>query len=418
MASDYVLDGRALTKSRPVDEHVLTFRAESVRQERTGVHALVRIGANGSVLAWSNFNVERDEDRVRLANSAYTHLNGLKNVYAKELLKNDLDQFCSGLWDAQIAHLAPVMMEGTLKAAMPAFLLYPFVLAQGGTIIFAPPGRGKSYTLMMMAVVVDAGLQTVWQPVKHCRVLFINLERSQGSVADRLGNINGALGLVRSRPIATINARGKSLLNVAAAAERYIGDEGIELVVVDSISRAGAGTLNADDNVNRVCDTLNGLGPAWVGLAHTPRADESHLYGSVMFEAAADVVVQLLSQQDEDGPLGVGLQITKQNDIGRTPMWTMALEFCETGLSRVRNAKVGEFPDIEAARKMTMRDKVRQHLEEIKEASASEIAEDLGLNRSNVANLLSSDKWFKRLRKLGRETMYGLAPIGESEAAS
>jgi hypothetical protein len=391
MPSNYVTDGHALVKRRQVDtEHAMLFRAEGIRQERTGVHARITLDCNGAVLAWSNFNIEKDEDRVRLANSAYLHLNGMAAAYPKTHLKSDLDQFCAGLWDAQIAELAPVLMAGTLEPTPPRFLLYPFVLAEGGTIVFAPPGRGKSYTLMLMAVCVDIGIEKLWRPVRKSKVLFINLERGARSVADRLGNINGALGLERHRPLPTINARGKSLADVAASAERYIGENDVEVVFVDSISRAGAGDLNANESVNRIIDVLNRMCPAWVGLAHTPRADETHVYGGIHFEAGADVVVQLLSEQEEDGPLGIGMQITKQNDIGKVPLWMMALEFSENGLTKVRHARPGEFPEIEAGKKMTMRESVRQHLMDVGASSATEIAQALSLNRSNVANLLAT----------------------------
>lgn len=409
MPSDYKIEGQSVVKRRAVLEHVLLFRADGVRQERTGVHARVTIDCDGAVLAWSNFNVERDEDRVRLSNSAYGHLEGLNGSYAKTHLKNDLDSFCAGLWDAQMSQTMPVEMEGSLHATPPSFLVYPFVLKEGGTIIFAPPGRGKSYTLMLMAVCADAGIETLWRPVRKSRVLFINLERGAKSVADRLGNVNSALGLDRFRPLSTINARGRSLSDVAASAERYIGENGVDCVFVDSISRAGAGDLNANEAVNRIIDVLNRMCPSWVGLAHTPRADETHVYGGIHFEAGADVVVQLLSQQEEDGPLGIGLQITKQNDIGKVPQWTMALEFDETGFSKVRNARPGEFPDVEAGKRMTMREKVREHLEEIKEGTATDIADELGMNRSNVAALLSSDRWFQKIRKRGRDVLYGIS---------
>lgn len=408
MPSSYETEGHALIKRRQADSHTLLFRAENIRQERTGTHARVSIGCDGATLAWSNFNVERDEDRVRLSNSAYKHLNGLAASYPDRLLKADLDSFCAGLWDAQIAQMMPEMMEGTLKAMPPDFVLYPFVLAEGGTIVFAPPGRGKSYTLMLMAVCIDAGLERLWRPIKQRKVLFINLERGARSVADRLGNVNGALGLDRYRPLATINARGRTFADVANAAERYVSENDVGVVFVDSISRAGAGDLKDDVPVNRIADALNRTATSWVALAHTPRADETHLYGSVMFEAAADVVVQLLSEQEEDGPLGIGLQITKQNDIGRVPMWTMALEFADTGLGSVRFARPGEFPEVEQGKRVTMREAVKQHLLDVGASSATEIAEATGFNRANISMLLSRDEAFIRTGNRGRSELYGV----------
>jgi hypothetical protein len=412
--SEYHIDqDGVISATRPIDETLtLGFHAENLRQERTGVHARVSLTCNGADLAWSNFNVERDEDRVRLVNSAVKALPAaFKGAYDDKILKTDLDRFCRGLWDAQIEDMMPSMVGGTLEPTAPSFLLYPFVLAEGGTIIFAPPGRGKSYTLLLMAVCLDAGSEVLWLPVKRSKVLFINLERGARSVADRLGNVNAALGLRRDRPIPMINRRGRTLADVAQAAIRHIRKYGTEVVFVDSISRAGSGDLNENNVVNKIIDQLNAMCPAWVGLAHTPRSDESHLYGGVHFEAGADIVACLLSQQEDDGPLGIGLQITKQNDVGRTPQWLMRLDFNGFGLSSVRPARPGEFTEIESGARKTNKEQIREYLADAdtSRCSATEIGKELGLPRHEVARILNGDPLlFVKLEKRGREQIFGL----------
>jgi len=409
-----VEDGRALVWRRKIGAggddlgQLLELRAETVRRERTGVHARLEVRCNNALLAWSNFNIERDEDRVRLGNSAYKHLDALKDVYPGTYLKSDLDKFCAELWTAFLDLSGPVMMGGTLVPRPPRFVLRPYILDGGGSILFAPPGRGKSYTLMLMMVCVDAGLDQIW-PSEQRKVLFINLERSPGSVEDRLGAINQVLGLPRDRQILTLHARGRSLADVAEVAEEHIRQQHIELVFVDSISRAGAGDLNANDSSNRIIDILNRIAPTWLALAHTPRADESHVFGSIHFEAGADVVIQLLSEQEGRGPLGVGLQITKNNDIGPTSMGMLALEFSDTGLSVVRHARKGEFPEIERGRKLSLREQIREHLLDVGPQTATEIAEELGANRSNVGQILRTGTTFIRGAKLGKRQLYAVA---------
>lgn len=407
MSSDYEVRGETLSKQREAAGHTVGFVAQNVRQERTGVHARISLECDGTVIAWSNFNVERDEDRVRLSNSAFKHLNGLAAAYPQTHLKHDLDSFCLGLWDAQIASMQPQMVGGSTERHGPRFLLRPYIIAGGGTILFAPPGRGKSYTLLTMAISVDAGLSALW-PAQQGRVLFVNLERSPASIEQRIGNVNDALELPRERQIATINARGRSLVDVAAACRRYVAEHEVGCIFVDSISRAGAGTLVADDNVNRICDQLNGFGCAWLGLAHTPRNDESHLYGSMMFEAAADLVVQLLSEQEEGGPLGIGLQLTKKNDVGSAGLWVGALEFDELGLTGVRKARPGEFMDIESKKHMSMKETVREHLLDIGAQDVYQIAEATGFNRSNLATMLAKDGEFVQAGKLGKRQLYAV----------
>jgi len=406
---DYVHQGEQLVWLRTTEAGItLEFRASEVRKERTGVHANVEIWCQGAILAWSgSCNIGKDEERVRLANSAHKHLEVAKTVYPASYLKNDLDKFAYGLDDAWLQLHAPEMMGGSLIIVPPDFRLTPYAIDGGGTIIYAPPGRGKSYTLMLMQISLDAGLDTLW-PVRQCKTLLINLERSRKSVMARLGNINQVLGLPRGREVATINARGRSLTDVQRGAEKFIEQEGIECVFVDSISRAGSGDLNANENVNRIIDVLNRIAPTWVALAHTPRSDETHLYGGIHFEAGADVVVQLNSEQDEGGPLGLGLQIVKNNDTGKWPQWTAALEFSETGLTGIRRARSGEFLQVEGGKKQSVREQLVQHLLDVGARSASEIASDLGMNRSQISRMLAKDSAFVKAGTLGRTQLYAV----------
>lgn len=409
VTGSYERDDQAILRSKQVDdEHALGFRAEAIRQERTGVHARLSISLNDIVLAWTTLNIEKDEDRVRLTNSTYGLLNSLAASYPKPYLKKDLDLFCAGLWDEQLKAFAPEELAGSLEARPPDLLLSPYILRGGGTILFAPPGRGKSYAMLLMAASLHAGISSVW-PTRKVRVLFINLERSRRSIADRIGNVNEVLGLDRGTPLPVMNARGRSLSDILPAARRYVRERQIECVLLDSISRAGFGDLTENAPVNRIVDGLNGLCDTWAALAHTPRSDESHVYGSVHFEAGADVVVQLTSQQEEGGPLGVGLQITKQNDIGAKPLAIIALEFGPTGLSGVRHARRGEFPEIEQNRKMSLRQQVREFVLDHGKATATMVAEGTGLNRANVSHLFANDASFVRVEKIGKETFYGAA---------
>src|SRR3990167_8267614 len=94
----------------------LRIAARDIRREHTGVHANVSISLNWVSLAWTNFNIERDEDRVRLSNSTYAHLDPKANAldiaeFSKTTMKHALDLFCFGLWEehvtAQIGGLMP-----------------------------------------------------------------------------------------------------------------------------------------------------------------------------------------------------------------------------------------------------------------------------------------------------------------------
>lgn len=392
--------------------YMIMLAANNIRRERTGVHAQVVITINGVTLAYSNFNVEKDEERVRLANSTFKSYrdNGLAVDYPATFLKKDLDDFCYGLWDEHLSELMPESMEGG-EAQLPTFLLEPYVIEGGGTLLFAPPGRGKSWSALLMAVAIDAGVNTsVWK-VQQAPVLFVNLERSRQSLLGRLGAVNEALGLPRRRSLDTFNARGRTLFDVYEGCERWIRDHGTKCVVLDSLSRAGLGDMNDNQVGNRTMDMLNALAPTWVAPAHPPRKDASHVFGSQMYDAAADVIVQVLSEQGETGPLGIGLQVVKVNDFRQPPFHILAYEFDEYGVKAVRRARPGEFPEVEAGRKgNTVRD-MREFIldQEGAVASGAQLAEALGRTRGLMSRLLRDRREdFVFVRKEGKTSFYGV----------
>ncbi|GAH52583.1 unnamed protein product, partial [marine sediment metagenome] len=250
------------------------FVASDIRQERTGVHAKVEIHSDGKALSWGICNTDRHEDRTRLANSAYSRMSEtLTEAYSKEELRSDLDKFCLGLWDNHLSYYMPELMQGDDTESPLHFFLKDYVLEGGGTIPFAPPGRGKSLIALFWGVSIDAGISTFWQ-VSQAKVLFVNLERSGQSLKRRLGAVNRLLGLDPKRPLLTLNARGKSLHDVLPICKKAIKTNGVKLVILDSISRAGYGDLTENRPVNTIIDALSGLCKSWIALAHTPRANE------------------------------------------------------------------------------------------------------------------------------------------------
>ena len=384
-----------------------TFSAESIRQERTGVHARVSILLDDQVLSYDLFNVERDRERVHLAKSAWGRLGEVvKKAYPLSEIRLDLDDFCGRLWSAWLSRYRAEMMGGDPDIGPPSFLLEPYVPEGAGAIVYSPPGAGKSYVGLLQAVSIDAGCSTIW-PVKQVPTLFINLERGTLSLKRRIGLVNLALGLEQQRPLLFLNARGRSLVSVMEAVREDIREYKVEMIVLDSLSRAGLGSLTEDTAANAAMDALNALCPTWLALAHTPRADPTHIFGSQMFDAAIDVGVQLLSQRLNDGTLGIGLQVTKSNDTAIPPLEKLALEFDQYGLSAVRQAKTHEFPELTAGRKVSMTEEVEQHLLDVGQATATEIALETGHQRAKISSVLQGSQ-FIRFDRTPKGIPYGV----------
>ena len=389
----------------------ILFRApgNEVRRERTGIHAKVgiflEVDGNQTLLEVHTFNVGRMEERVKLANAAHSALDGISaDEYPRAQMRHDLSIYCSRLWDNSLTSLLPGPVKGNALGEPLVFPLRPYILSGGGTILFAPPGRGKSYTAMLMAVAVDAGNSHLFD-VDQSKVLFVNLERPPNTVSRRLGCVNTALGEDPERELTIMNARGKSLKDIEDVVARAVKEQGIEVVFLDSLSRAGHGDLTENRPVNQIMDTLNAVCPTWFAIAHTPRADESHVYGSIYFDAAADIVIQMLSDQQDDH-LGIGLKVVKGNDLGKQPVLALRYDFDEDGLVSANKASLRDFTGLKT-QTMSPADEMFEYLRhEAGRADAEELARVIGKSRNYVSQILNSDSRFMRLSKDGRKLLW------------
>lgn len=319
----------------------ITFRATNIEKKK----AKIGIYLNDRILEYSYCKYDDAAERNRILNSTYNSLSEIVTaIYTKEDMKHDFRLFCAGLWDQLLDTIPIGAIKGNIDANPTTFLVDPYIMQGAGTILYAPPGKGKSYTALLLAVSIDAGNSNLW-PVTQKRVAFVNLERSEESIARRLGCVNNALGEDPERPLVCINQRGASLADIREIIRKCVTTHEIDCIVLDSISRAAAGDLNDNRSTNALIDTLNSLCKSWVALAHTPRQDSSHVYGSVHFEAGADIMLRMMSEQSPD-KLGIGLQITKANDMPPKPIQALSYLFDSTGLALVEKAKLEDFPGL------------------------------------------------------------------------
>lgn len=409
-----------------VDGLAVILQARNVRKQSTGIHANIGVGflKAGRTIPCDEdtYNISRQPDRERLVRSIYKRpefaalFDGAD--YPLSRMSMDLMLFQRGLWEFELGHHEPRKRAGSATREEPRFLIEPWVVHGGGTILFAPPGTGKSWIGQLIAVMVDAGCDRFWN-VEQVPTLFVNLERSERSVDLRMGDVNAALGLERERELFRLDKRGASFTDVADAVGRLVEREGIGLVVVDSLSRMGLGKMIDDDVANRGMDALNALKTAWLVLAHTPRADATHTYGSQMFDAAADLTVQLLAdEKSKRDTLGLGLKLDKHNDVApQRDVFQLALEFDSHGLTRLRRALPGEFTIIDAQKPQpSPAEVVRAYVLSVGAVDASTVEEETGVKRSTVATLFSGSG-YERAGKEGRRVLYGVSSDGRHDVS-
>lgn len=389
------------------DRNVIEIEAEDIRKDRNGaVKARVKVSMNGIPLAYDRMDVDRHEERVRIANSAHGKLDKIRQeMYSKVLIKHDIDRFCEAVWPTYVGGQTSQWV--TPAKQLPQFLLKPYVLPNAGTIIFGPPGTGKSYLALLMAISMNAGLDKLWPIEAAHPTLFINLERSPDSISNRIACCNTLLGLDEDWPLLVLNARGKSLMDLHEVVKSDIKKYGIEVIILDSISRAGAGGMGKDDVANLITDALNNFGTAWIAIGHSPREDNSHVFGSQMFDAAADIVVKTVGER-KDGPITMMMEVVKDNDIGYQPKEYVTYEFNEYGLADFRQATADEAAIIQVKQGSNL-EQIMCYLKDNGASSAEQVAEATGIKPNTITQAFRRhDDIFVKVAESGKHTLYGL----------
>lgn len=399
----------------------LRFQCHDIRRNRTGIHGKIVISRGSQLLAHSTFNIERDEDRTRLANKAARILGKVNDADGKEYrssdLQHELDVFTNQAWDTFVGSQEPEMMAGNAADNPIEFLARPHVVVGGGTILFGFGGDGKSFTAMLLGVSVDSGTNGFWgvHEGPGRRVLFVNLERSAGSVARRLEGINIALGLDPARPLLTMNRRGQNLKDIAEGMKRAIDKYKVELVVLDSITRTGMGDLNENLTGNSIPDMMSAIAPSWLGIGHSPRGDNSHIFGSSMFDYAADVMVRN-SAIESGSELAVKLEIPKANDVSKKPVMYLAYSFDDDGVNGVRRPKPDEFPELNSDdSKKPHRERIKAYLEANGACEPRDIAEALTIPQASVRVTLKRGPEFIVIQSSGNRSTWGVVDMRHLE---
>ena len=399
--------------NRPIGEGSgVEIAIREIRREHTGMHGFVTLMFGDTILGYDTFNIGRGEERMRLVKASHKMLSGLSaELYSVEAMRHDLDLLCLyATRHYEQNRFQTEEIDPTEHPGPPVYLLRPFIIRGGGSILFAPPKSGKSFIFQIMAVCVAQGIAGPFEAVQKTPVLYVNLERSREEFLRREAAIRTCLGVSGGSGVRYLHARGRGLRAVTPTIAAWHREVGPGLVLYDSISRTGLGKLIDDDVANAFTDTVNGNSETWGALAHTPRADATHQFGSVHYEAGQDIGVRVASEHRE-AELGVMLKVTMANAAGLAPPWFTRLMFDgpDGQLIKIEKAKPNDYPTLQGG-KPSLIDDLISYVGEVGKASATEIAKGTGHHRVSVSDALRADKRFASIGKEGREVMWSLKP--------
>ena len=411
-ASEHGADGERMLGT--TDQ--ITIKIDNARRERTGIHGRIMFFVNGTHIAFDNINLEKGDQRSRFCRDVMRNLSdAIVSIYSEKAVTHDVGVLCQAVisWDMEsvkIDYISPTEFAPPIT-----FPLYPFLREGAGTILFAPPGTGKSWVSLIMGVCLANGLTSPFNALKR-HVIYANLERPRNTFLVRDHAVRRALGFPSDQPsgIGYIHARGLTFKSVLWHIEQEGRKHPDSVVILDSISRTGLGSLLDDTTANQFTDAMNALGLTWLGVGHTPRGDDKHVFGSVHFTAGCDIEVRLVGSE-YGHTLNLLLETVKANDSKRNFKHAISLEFGaeeQEGLVGIREIQADDPGLVVQSTDNSFR--IAHAIELLGgKATPSEIAEETGIALPNVSKVLTGSKGkFVFLedesRNAGRNKYYGV----------
>ena len=371
--------------------------ANNIRHERTGWHAQVAVILDDHPLESDNFNIERSEERWRLARRAYEQIQAIEgdgitlSVWTSEKIRNDLLQFTHWIIQKYEQTQNEIVKDDMEPVQGLDWLINSYVLGSGATTLFAPPTAGKSTVALAMAISLCTGSSALFEVDHTVPVLWVNLERPTDSVKLRARQLASALGVKGDYGVQFLHRRGNTLPMVGPGIARWVLSNPNGYVFLDSISRGGLGKLVEDQTANAFTDTMHKVAPAgWLGIGHTSKADNNQMYGNIMFGAGADIELRLRSQAKQT-ELGVKIEVASSNHTSRNSSMTLAFEYQGDALVAARKADEGEFSEIVAitSGQATRTQRINDYLVESGTGTAKEIADNTGIDLSDVSKIMT-----------------------------
>lgn len=224
------------------------------------------------------------------------------------------------------------------------YLIRPWMVDDGPTVLFGMGGSGKTFLALMMAVCLTTGAPFLGtEPYRKGRVLFIDYEASPERTAARLKMIQAGLGIDDERVEGIVYWPGLAPLpDMVPGLQRHLAKNSVDLILVDSAILACGGPPKDPEIAAAYFNALRRLKVPSLTISHVVKDEEGDKYpfGSIVWHNSARLTWNVKVQQEEgENIVHVGLFNRKANDDRKYPSVGLRLEF-EEGMFRAVNEDV------------------------------------------------------------------------------
>lgn len=200
------------------------------------------------------------------------------------------------------------------------WLVKGIIPENGSVVVYGPPGVGKSFVALDMAMHVAAGMDWHGRKVNQTRVAVICPESGGGGGVNRLAAwqqfYNAMPPVLHSSEVIDLLTNNNDALYLIEA----LKDQGFGLVIIDTLARAmPGGDENTSKDMGAVCSRAemigNALGATVLVVHHTGKDAEKGARGSTVLLGAIDTEAKVKKQAAGGGVLSITKQRNGEDGI-------------------------------------------------------------------------------------------------------
>ena len=220
-----------------------------------------------------------------------------------------LEEVAQRVIDAENAPVGVVRLDPHVKRKTTHFLLEGILPAGKPTILYGAGGVGKSILASAFAVAVQTGTQWMGRKVKQAEVLYLDWETDEDDIAGRIKAVSLGVNTLAEAPLIRYASLVRPVEDRVSQLARYVAEEKIELVIIDSVGMAMSSARDGSDaseTAIRFFRALRGLNTAVLALDHVAGADmrtgrgSAKPYGSVYKWNSARNAFELREDREPD----------------------------------------------------------------------------------------------------------------------
>lgn len=356
-------------------------------------------GLSGELAVWVT-----QEGKDRLLTSGQTNLS---SIQTRDRLVKRLDTLRPGLeWNRVIETVCvrtcelhrqgppPESLEPSESDTPSTFILNPLIYHRHPTLLYGPGESGKSFFALYLACLLSSGgtsTNLAVNPAGH-NVLYLDWELRSQEGRSRVKQLRAGHPELNRAPLHL--AMHRPLVQVAPELRRTINDNGIDVVVVDSLGPATGGEIERSSDPVAFFNALASLNVTSLLISHVAKPGEEGKsrspYGSVYYYNLSRSIweVRLASEPDSDQRT-IALYHRK-NNLGRrlAPMgYTLHIN---DHAALFEPCDPNQEPEL--AQGIPVRERIKKILSDHKARTASGIAEELEIDPQVIKTILNRHK--------------------------